>query len=128
MPRHQAPQPSTDSGVRLTGLERRGRLGLIVLVAVMMIILGFFHAFQGVVALFNEGYYLVRRTVSPSMSTTPPGPDRADLCHTRLRGRLLSPPWSGVGPRHQRDPAPRDLRYAHPLSLRRSAQLARQLW
>jgi hypothetical protein len=58
-PRHQAPQPSTESGVRLPGLERRGWVGPIMFAAVMMIILGFFHAFQGFIALLSEGYYLV---------------------------------------------------------------------
>ncbi|TCO20433.1 hypothetical protein EV652_112179 [Kribbella steppae] len=58
-PRHQAPQPQTESGVRLPGVERRGWVGPIMFAAVVMIVLGFFHAFQGLIALLNEEYYLV---------------------------------------------------------------------
>jgi hypothetical protein len=60
-PKHQAPQSAPETGVRLPGLERRGWVGPIIFAAVVMIILGFFHAFQGFVALFNEGYYLVEK-------------------------------------------------------------------
>ncbi|WP_328521050.1 DUF7144 family membrane protein [Kribbella sp. NBC_00359] len=35
-------------------------VGPIVFAGVMMIILGFFHGFQGFVALFNDGFYAVR--------------------------------------------------------------------
>ena len=35
-------------------------IGPIVFAGVMMIILGFFHGFQGFVALFNDGFYAVR--------------------------------------------------------------------
>ncbi|MFG1813645.1 hypothetical protein ACGFIF_07780 [Kribbella sp. NPDC049174] len=58
-PKHQAPRPPTETGVRLPGVERRGWAGPIIFAAVVMIILGFFHAFQGFISLFNEGYYLV---------------------------------------------------------------------
>jgi len=58
-PKHQAPQPPAENGVRLPGVERTGWVGPIIFAAVVMIILGFFHAFQGVIALSNEGYYLV---------------------------------------------------------------------
>jgi len=59
VPRHQAPQPPEETGVRLPGVEGRGWVGPIIFAAVMMIVLGFFHGFQGFIALFNEGYYLV---------------------------------------------------------------------
>ncbi|WP_202872374.1 DUF7144 family membrane protein [Kribbella soli] len=57
-PRHQAPQPPEESGVRLPGLERRGWVGPIIFAGVMMIVLGAFHVFQGFVALVNDDFYV----------------------------------------------------------------------
>ena len=45
------------TGVRRT--SAKGWVGPIVFAGVMMIVLGCFHAFQGLVALFNDGYYAV---------------------------------------------------------------------
>lgn len=58
-PKHAQPQSSTESGVRLPGLQRSGWVGPIIYAGVMMIVLGFFHAFQGLIALADEDYYLV---------------------------------------------------------------------
>jgi hypothetical protein len=44
------------TGVRPSG---RGWVGPIVFAAVMMIIIGCFHGFQGLLALFSDGYYAV---------------------------------------------------------------------
>ncbi|HET6299557.1 MAG TPA: hypothetical protein VFG33_39695 [Kribbella sp.] len=60
-PKHTRPHEPTESGIRLPGLERRGWVGPIIFAAVIMIVLGAFHVFQGFVALFNDRYYLVRR-------------------------------------------------------------------
>ena len=54
-PRHQAPQSSTDNVGHGT---THGWVGPIVFAAVMMIILGFFHGFQGMIALFDEDFYV----------------------------------------------------------------------
>ncbi|HET6985972.1 MAG TPA: hypothetical protein VFI00_05120 [Kribbella sp.] len=40
--------------------SKRVWIGPIVFAGVMMIVLGLFHGFQGFVALFNDGYYVVR--------------------------------------------------------------------
>ena len=47
--------------------------GWILFGAMMMILLGTFQAIAGLVALFNDGYYLVGPAASWSTSTTRPG-------------------------------------------------------
>jgi hypothetical protein len=52
----------TYSDSQLNAPERSGWTGWIVFAGVMMMMLGVFHAFQGLVALFDDGYYLVRES------------------------------------------------------------------
>ncbi|MFG1622639.1 hypothetical protein [Kribbella sp. NPDC049227] len=49
-----------DTG-RSAATPRGGWVGPIVFAGVMMIVLGLSHGFQGFVALFNEGYYVVEK-------------------------------------------------------------------
>jgi hypothetical protein len=55
MTQYAEPEGST----RASGYELSGWVGWIVFAAVMMILLGCFHAFQGLVALFDDQQFLV---------------------------------------------------------------------
>lgn len=61
-PETSAPETSARSGAGPTGPaepQTTGWVGWIVFAGVMMLILGIFHAFQGLIALFQHDYYLV---------------------------------------------------------------------
>jgi hypothetical protein len=58
-PGQSAPETSARSGAGPAGPQTTGWVGWIVFAGVMMLILGMFHAFQGLIALFQNDYYLV---------------------------------------------------------------------
>jgi hypothetical protein len=58
-PETSAPETSARSGAGPAGPQTTGWVGWIVFAGVMMLILGMFHAFQGLIALFQQDYYLV---------------------------------------------------------------------
>jgi hypothetical protein len=59
MPKHSPPGTSAQSGDGSAEPQTTGWVGWIVFAGVMMLILGMFHAFQGLIALFQQNYYLV---------------------------------------------------------------------
>jgi hypothetical protein len=58
-PETSAPETSARSGAGPAEPQTTGWVGWIVFAGVMMLILGIFHAFQGLIALFQHDYYLV---------------------------------------------------------------------
>jgi hypothetical protein len=58
-PETSAPETSARSGAGPARPQTTGWVGWIVFAGVMMLILGMFHAFQGLIALFQHDYYLV---------------------------------------------------------------------
>ncbi|HEY0691522.1 MAG TPA: hypothetical protein VGD71_21085 [Kribbella sp.] len=58
-PKHSPPETSASSGADSAGPQTTGWVGWIMFAGVMMLILGLFHAFQGLIALFQQEYYLV---------------------------------------------------------------------
>jgi len=61
---HAGPTPATDSAggyraARRTAAEPTGWVGWVIFAGVVMITLGAFHIIDGLVALFERGYYLV---------------------------------------------------------------------
>jgi hypothetical protein len=58
-PQQSPPETSMRSGAGSAEPGTTGWLGWIVFAGVMMLILGMFHAFQGLLALFQNDYYLV---------------------------------------------------------------------
>lgn len=59
---HLPAQPSTPGEARSAEPWPSPWVGWILFAGVMMIVLGFFHAFQGFIALFDDEYYLVRKS------------------------------------------------------------------
>jgi hypothetical protein len=57
-PKHSPPGASSASGAG-SAEQTTGWVGWIVFAGVMMLVLGMFHAFQGLIALFQNDYYLV---------------------------------------------------------------------
>ncbi|MDX6237577.1 MAG: hypothetical protein QOG10_2392 [Kribbellaceae bacterium] len=58
-PKHSGPETSAGSGGGPAEPQTTGWVGWIVFAGVMMLVLGMFHAFQGLIALFQKDYYLV---------------------------------------------------------------------
>jgi hypothetical protein len=58
-PKESPPGTSAPSGAGSAEPETTGWVGWIVFAGVMMLVLGLFHAFQGLIALFQNDYYLV---------------------------------------------------------------------
>lgn len=55
----QANQPAAERSARYAPAERTGWVGWIVFAGVAMIVLGAFQIIEGLVAVFDKGYYLV---------------------------------------------------------------------
>ena len=60
-PRTRSDSTSTDYASGRTG-EVTGWAGWVSFAGIMLIMLGIFQAIEGFVAIFDDGYYLVRRT------------------------------------------------------------------
>jgi vacuolar-type H+-ATPase subunit I/STV1 len=58
-PKQSPPETSAPSGADSAVPQTTGWVGWIMFAGVMMLILGLFHAFQGLIALFQQEYYLV---------------------------------------------------------------------
>jgi hypothetical protein len=58
-PKHSPPGTSARSGDDSAEPQTTRWVGWIVFAGVMMLVLGMFHAFQGLIALFQQDYYLV---------------------------------------------------------------------